>query len=366
MSSRRTRGTIAAILISLSSIGLLPQVAHANEPAATASDTAWSVTPVLASSGVERSNFAYELEPGAHVDDAVLVRNSGVAPLTLAVSGADAFTTDAGRIDLVTETTGSADLGTWITPAAGEITIDPGQQTRVAFSVAVPADALPGDHSGALLTVLATTGDRGIAVNMRYATRVSVRVAGDLNPTLTVAKPTVAYSPSFWPWEPGTVAVGYAVSNTGNMALTARQLVRVDGPLGIGRTELVSSPDEGAAFADVREVLPGDSVAVAAAVDGVASWWPVVTVTSQVAPQAVTNGIVTNADGVPTVSTVESTAVAWGISPGLVILLTSLAVVALVVVLRIRRTFVPAVRSRGMRRRLAVARGKTGLEHGGA
>ena len=282
LSSRLLRGaTAATALVLLTSTATTVLAARADVPstaavASSAGQVAWSMTPVITDIGEERSNFSYALEPGASVEDAVLVRNAGSVPLDLVVQGSDAFTDDSGALDIATESAADG-VSAWVPPSADSVHIEPGGVVRVPFQVRVPADAPPGEHAGALLTVLASDGDT-VSVDMRYATRVTVTVAGELTAGLALDDAALDVTSGFWPWDPATAEVSYTVRNTGNTRLGALQLISAPG------VELYSAPDPASGFASLAELLPDAEVTVHAAVPGVSLWSPFTVVDVSVSP----------------------------------------------------------------------------------
>ncbi|MEK8225937.1 hypothetical protein NKG05_07505 [Oerskovia sp. M15] len=283
----------------------------ASGAAADDATTAWSVTPVIDAGGAARSNFTYAVEPGQQVTDAALVRNSGADPLTVQVYASDAFTTAEGAS---TSPRGRrvgrpGNLGR----GRGRRRHGPaGEQRRIAFTLTVPDDATPGDHAGALLTAVTQPGTSadgaGVAVDMRYATRITVRVAGTSSPR----------SRSWtWPWTTGGLlalaareaTTTYTARNTGNTRVTGRQVVAVTGPLGAGERVLESVP--GSDFDDLPEVLPGDQLVVTAALD-VPSWLGRADVEVGVSPEALAlPGAVA-----PDMAVVTARSQGWGWRPG--------------------------------------------------
>ncbi|MDF2847431.1 MAG: hypothetical protein K0R97_1413, partial [Oerskovia sp.] len=71
------------------------------DPAAPAAPVTWGVRPADTVHGTERPNYAYSLEPGASLDDGIIVSNYTQGPLTFRVYAADGFMTDAGELDLL-------------------------------------------------------------------------------------------------------------------------------------------------------------------------------------------------------------------------------------------------------------------------
>lgn len=334
--SLRPRGLAAIGAALLIALGPAAASAHAsatngsltNAPAATASgDVAWSVTPVITDIGEERSNFAYALDPGADVEDAVLIRNSGSALLTLSVYGSDAVTDESGALDVAMTPSEPQSIGGWIRPGVDEVTIEPGGVARVPFSVSVPEDAQPGEQAGALLTTLESAGDT-VSVDMRYATRVTVTVSGDLTAGLSLDEAGLAVSTGFWPWDPATADVSYVVRNTGNTRLSAMQLVTAPG------VELYSSPDAATGLLPLTELLPESVVEVDAAVEGLNAWMPLTAVQVSVSPTVLTAA----SEGAPAIEQQQLGLSSVAIAPGWWVILGGAVIAGLLVFRSVRRS----------------------------
>lgn len=272
--------------------------------------------PVITDIGEERSNFAFAVEPGTTVDDAVLVRNSGASALTLAVYGSDAFTDDSGTLDIATTEAGSDAIGTWITPSVESVSIEPGGLVRIPFTVTVPEDAQPGEHAGALLTVLESSGDT-VSVDMRYATRVTATVAGDLTAGLALDEAQLEVETGFWPWETAAAAVSYDVRNTGNTRLSAVQLITAQG------VEVYSAPDAATGLMTLAELLPEAVVSVGATVEGLTAWLPFAAVQVAVSPTVLASA----GEETPTIGQEQLTLSTVAIAPGWWVILAGLALV---------------------------------------
>lgn len=264
-------------LAAAASLAALIAAASFFAPPATAADApaiAWTVETVDGANGADRPNFAYALDPGATVTDAMRVTNTGTTALDLAVYAADAFTTSTGDIDLNTTDTPSVDAGAWVTVEAGQLVLAPGAQADVTFSITVPADATPGDHSAGLVTSFrGGTSGGTIDVDRRLGTRITVRVAGELAPAVEVAAVDTSYRPSWNPFEPGTLVVRYRLTNAGNTLVTATDATRASGPWGIAETR----PEPAA----LPEIIPGSTVDVVREVP-IAPWgWVTGTVVTE-------------------------------------------------------------------------------------
>ncbi|MCB5907531.1 COG1470 family protein [Streptomyces pinistramenti] len=109
-----------------------------------------------------------------------------------------------------------ADTGAWLVPAAKEVRIPARTRATVPFTVTVPGDATPGDHSG---TLIAEDGGRKMSV------RIHLRVTGPALSALTVENVSVT-------GRGDTTVIHYALVNRGTTVLTPRLAVRADGVFG--------------------------------------------------------------------------------------------------------------------------------------
>jgi Bacterial protein of unknown function (DUF916) len=207
---------------------------------------------ISAGPGDDRTRLSYQLQPGQHLDDEYVVRNTGTTEQTITLFATDAFNTDDGQYALLDTAKKPTGVGTWVlfdgSQASEKLTLPPGQQKTVPFTLVVPADARPGDHAGGIV-VSSQKGDGQILVDRRVATRLYVRVPGDLQPALTVADVSADYRATLNPFD-GSTAVTFTVRNNGNVALGAHLLVGAKALFGI---------PAGSVRQDLPELLPGNT-----------------------------------------------------------------------------------------------------------
>lgn len=254
------RPVLASLATLLTAGGLIvvPLAAHAVD------GPSWSVGPVDDAAGATRANFAYEVDPGTVIEDSIAVTNDGSADLTLDIYPADAFTTREGNIDVLTSGAESVDGGSWVSVSATTITLTPGQEVVVPFTLSVPADATPGDHPAGIVTSLRTDDPAAqVQVDRRLGSRMQIRVSGELVPAVEISSPTVSFSGQWNPFASGGVTVDYALTNTGNTRVTATSAVTVAGPFGIA--SVATAPEQ------LSEVLPGSTIDVSETLEGVAA-----------------------------------------------------------------------------------------------
>ena len=211
----------------------------------------------------DRSRFSYQVDPGQHLDDFYLVRNTGTSAQTMKIFATDAFDAASGAFSLLDTKTAPKDSGSWVKFPNGTSSVDvplaAGASKIVSFRLTAPADASPGDHAGGIVISVATP-QGNIIVDRRVATRMYVRVKGAIQAALTVGNITAAYRPTINPFS-GSTVLRFTVRNNGNVALGANLVAQVKSYFGIGASGLVRS--------SVPEMLPGSTRVVAVEVPGV-------------------------------------------------------------------------------------------------
>ncbi|WP_456846261.1 WxL protein peptidoglycan domain-containing protein [Cellulomonas sp. P5_C6] len=210
-----------------------------------------------------RSRFSYQVQPGQQVTDAYLVRNTGTTDQSVEVVATDAYNTEDGAFALLATDEPPKDAGGWVTLDGGQksltIALAAGAQQVVPFTIAVPADARPGDHPAGLV-VSASAIEGQVKVERRVATRLYVRVAGELQPALTISSISASQPAGTNPLTgPATVTV--TVTNTGNVALGAKVVAGAKTWFGLTAARAVHD--------EIPELLPGATRSVTFDVPGV-------------------------------------------------------------------------------------------------
>ncbi|MGW6003895.1 WxL protein peptidoglycan domain-containing protein [Oerskovia enterophila] len=288
--------------------------ASAGSADATTSDeppaarTTWAVEPATAEGPDGRVSYRLTVDPGGQAVEHVTVTNFSDHPATFDVYASDGVVTADGQFDLLSAGTAPTDGGSWITLGEGEAA-GPTQRVEIAaessvtvpFTVAVPADATPGDHPAGVVAALARAEGDGstVAFDTRVGARLHLRVAGDLAPALALTDVRATYEPSWNPFAPGAVRVEYTLANEGNVRLGADTQAAVAGLLGWNAREVVAPAQ--------REVLPGQNTGGTVVLDGV---WPL----GKVSGDLTTTPLVVGDDVVEvTLSPVAATYGAWAL-----------------------------------------------------
>jgi len=257
---RRALVLAAAVLIVGTglTLGVPASTAHADDT------DGMSGTPASETGADGRSRFSYEVAPGQQLTDNYSVSNTGTTAQVMRVFATDAFNTDDGSYGLLDTDAEAVDAGAWITFANGakfvDVPLAPGESQLVAFTLTVPADASPGDHAAGI--VISVTSPQGqILVDRRVATRLYVRVPGDLQAALTVGSISSSYQPSINPLD-GTTTVTFTVRNSGNVALGANMIVGVNTYFGISAAPIARD--------ELGEMLPRSTRVITMTIPGVA------------------------------------------------------------------------------------------------
>lgn len=243
--------SFSLLLAAPAAAALSPTTAVMATDAAATGTVEWSVVPASADGADGRISLRHAADPGATIADAIEVQNTGDAPSTFEVRAGDGVVGAKGAFDIAS---GDAeDAGSWVQIAGlddGTLTLAAGESRVLPVTIAVPADAVPGDHPAGIVVGLRQSAD-GVTVTHRVGVRLHLQVTGELTPALEIVATEASFEPSLIPFVPGTARVTYTLENAGNVRFGAASLAELAGPFG---ASAASSP------ADLAELLPGDSV----------------------------------------------------------------------------------------------------------
>ncbi|TDC25136.1 DUF916 domain-containing protein [Micromonospora sp. 15K316] len=216
----------------------------------------WGVAPSSPTGPNGRANFSYKLDPGATVTDYVAVTNHSPRPLTLTLYASDAVTTPYGGFDLLPGAQRPLDVGSWARLSTSALTIPSTSRVTVPFTLTVPENATPGDHTGGIVASLAATTTDGqgntVSVDHRVGARLYLRVTGELRPALALEDLRVHHTASRNPFTGGEIIARATIRNTGNVRLAGRPRLSASGVFGLGARD--------APGAALPEILPGDAI----------------------------------------------------------------------------------------------------------
>ncbi|MBU6316685.1 MAG: DUF916 domain-containing protein, partial [Acidobacteria bacterium] len=242
----------------------IPSGDEVGDPAVVQS---WALSPASDNPDAgTRPNLTYSVTAGDVVKDKVTVYNFGNVPLNLNVYPVDAFNNVDGKFDVRPAADEPVDVGAWVELDQNLVTVMPGRQVTIPFTITVPADAAPGDHAGAIMASSTEFGQaedgQAIALDRRTGTRLYMRVAGDVTEDVRLTRVSAEYQHRVLePFVAGDATVKVRLENRGNTRVGGAVTVEVAGPFGLGTQRLVLD--------DVDEVLPGQKFEIEAKVPGV-------------------------------------------------------------------------------------------------
>ncbi|WP_183407261.1 WxL protein peptidoglycan domain-containing protein [Nocardioides marmorisolisilvae] len=258
--SRFNRSLLVLVVLVLA--GLTLTVVPANAADSADSKIAWTVRTALSKYGSGRPKFTYTVKAGEQITDGIDINNTGPKKITLKLYAADGFTTGTGGFDILTPDKKSNGIGAWVKPAVARVTVAPGKQVQIPFTMTVPDNATPGDHVGGIVTVLdqKDPSGSGTVIHRRVGLRIETRVSGQVQSKLTIENLKLDYD-GHNPLGTGHATISFTVHNTGNTVLGGLQKATIAGGLGVG-SKTVKLPR-------LPQLLPGESWDTKATVDGV-------------------------------------------------------------------------------------------------
>ncbi|GGK96254.1 hypothetical protein GCM10007382_15650 [Salinibacterium xinjiangense] len=248
--------------LAVSAFGFAP----APTAAAVDGDITWSVEPAPTAEGGRRT-FDYKTDPGTQINDTVLVTNQGTTAAEFLIYATDARNElETGAFGLLKREEEPIDAGAWITTDIDKITLQPGTEASIPFTVLVPSDATPGDHVGGIVASVLTTGDQdgaAVVLEQRVGARVYLTVSGIPDVGVETSGFLAGFTPELNPFAPGTMSVTYDVRNTGNVRMDVNQKLQITGPFSIPLGELTPEP--------ISNILPRQTVRVTSQVPAIAA-----------------------------------------------------------------------------------------------
>jgi Bacterial protein of unknown function (DUF916) len=239
-------GRVAAPALCLT-LSLFALVAPALAAGATAS---FSVRPGHYDAGdqASRAYFKRVVAAGGTFSDTVVVANSGQAPVTLLVNAVDGLTGQTSGSVYANRAVPRRKAGAWVQPAQSRVTVAPGTERAVAFTVRVPGRATPGDHLAGLAfqdaDVETSSGSFRVRTILREVVGVLITFPGPARARLRLGHIALRTLPGT---HLGSVVVG--LGNTGRRLCKPVLAVTLSTPA--GRERLIRRLDT---------VLPGDTI----------------------------------------------------------------------------------------------------------
>lgn len=210
--------------------------------------------------------FIYNLLPGEVKEDGVIISNTSDKEVRVKVYPVDGTTTADGAFALLSEKEERKSVGSWVKLDRNEVTVEPGGEKTVKFTISIPSGAAVGDHLGGIVIENMEVGKgKGVNVVTRVGARIYQTVPGELIRKLILTNfswAVVEDKPTFY----------FELENQGNVHLDPKGEMKIkDGFVGI---PLFKSDF------DLRMVIPGKPTKVPVVWE---KRWPVGKFTAQVA-----------------------------------------------------------------------------------
>ena len=220
----------------------------------------FGVQPSTASGPNRRNVYSWpKVKPGSVIHDYVAVSNYSARPVTFQVYATDGFVNASGDLGLLPAAQKPTDVGSWVRLLHSTVTVPAHARVNEPFTLRVPSNASPGDHTGGMIASIQLKGQ--VNVDRRFAVPMYLRVNGPLVPALRIEGTSATYHGTVNPFGGGGADVSYTVHNAGNVRLLGGQTVSVTGPFGI-TLATVHPPG-------LTQLLPGQSQRVRTHLSGV-------------------------------------------------------------------------------------------------
>lgn len=161
-----------------------------------------------------RAYFDRKVSAGDSFSDDVVVSNGGSTPVTLFVYAVDGLTGQTSGAVYGNRGTPLRRAGRWLRAAVSRVTVAPGKEVDVPFTVRVPQGTVPGDHLAGIAFENARVTTSGGRFRIRQVIRevlgVLVRVPGPAQPQLQLGPSTLSTLPGT-----GLASVVVPIANVG-------------------------------------------------------------------------------------------------------------------------------------------------------
>ena len=163
--------------------------------------------------GVTPIKYELELNPGESITLPASIRNNGPDTVTLPTTASDFQVNGTSWVPSIVRKSElvypDQELSTWITLWAPSVTLDPGEEWTIDFTIDVPTTATPGWHYWAVLFMNAgseTSTSWNIGINVDYGIIILVNVSGEILVDIDIEDPIISNSSKGggnynWSWD---------------------------------------------------------------------------------------------------------------------------------------------------------------------
>ncbi len=164
------------------------------------------------------SIFIHTAEPGAVIKEGVLVVNNKKETKTVKVYAVDSTPSTGGAFACEQLSQTKDDVGAWVALKESEVTLEPGTNKLVPFTITIPQNASVGEHNGCIIIQEKkekVEGKSGVNLSFRTGLRVAITIPGELTRKLEVVGFTVTKR------DDGSFLLHPKVKNLGNVSIDA-------------------------------------------------------------------------------------------------------------------------------------------------
>jgi len=129
----------------------------------------------------EKNWFLFEAKPGQTLEDSFAITNSENSPATLKISTKDFDITTEGGYTIVADEVENKETGNWFKLDISRAVVGANSQTRIPFSLTVPAATKDGEYSAGLATTEISQTQEAVSIALRKGIRSYIAVGSDFN-----------------------------------------------------------------------------------------------------------------------------------------------------------------------------------------
>ncbi len=180
----------------------------------------------------ERSQgiFIRTIDPGATVDEGLLLVNYRDNERTVSVNAVDSSTSTDGSFSCREDVEPKKEVGTWVKLQSNKIVLASQESKIIPFTITVPKGASPGEHGGCISIQdqanLPTGSGGGVKLGFRTAIRIAITVSGDVTKEAVIKQVTISRNQS------GKYVVSPIITNKGNVSLDVATHAQLQGRFG--------------------------------------------------------------------------------------------------------------------------------------
>lgn len=191
--------------------------------------------PAAPDPGIQFSDawFIYSLDVNESKEDRILLTNTSDETQTVHLYAVDSIATGDGNFSLKAQTDPQEGIGAWIKLSETTVTLAPGAQREVSFTIAIPESAAVGEHSGGIILQRAepvdelAVGQNSASIVTRIGVRVYETVPGEMVKKIELTDFSV--SKLAIPGKPSVYHVDLSAESKSNVSLEAEATLAITG-----------------------------------------------------------------------------------------------------------------------------------------